>query len=383
MGSSKKYNAMRLTGPDRLVVDIPGMKAPANQKTINVNSKLISTIRYAKLGSNTARVVLDINSQMQYNVLEKNGKLVLEVENPTYRNITYCNNGDRVFFTLKGARLTEGGQDLKTLYTGKYAENGLKYTMTFSGNLADLGSGTIKINDGLVDSADIVKDPNTGLTSITFSSKEKLTYLAITRPEAGDTTITVLKPASAKEKLVVIDAGHGGFEPGAVYGSLKEKDLNLDIAIRLNTLLEKKKIKTYMLRENDSYVGLYERTHIANNLNASLFLSIHNNAIGDPGFGGTMTLYYPQMSNSTAFNGRRFAQIIQTKLLSKLGTTDRRIIERPNLVVLKATTMPAALAEVAFVTNAKDRNALQTAAFKQNAAQALCDGIVQALKEIK
>lgn len=383
LGSYKDYNVMRLTDPDRIVIDIPKVSIPRKQQKIDVNSNLIRSIRYAKFQKDIARVVLDVTAQSQFKVNEKTGQLILDIENPAYKNITYHNSGDRVYFSLKGAKLTEGGEDLKKFYKEKYDLKGKKYTITFPSQLADLESGEMVINDGLLKSVEIVKDTSAMNTSITFNAKGKLVYRVFTRPDVNDTAITILKPVSKYEKLVVIDAGHGGLEPGAIYGSLKEKDLNLDIAERLNNLLKSKKIKTYMIREDDSFVALYERAYIANDLNATLFLSIHNNAMGDSTVGGTMTLYYPPRSSSESFNGKVFAQIIQNSLLGKLKTADRRIIERPNLVVLKATTMPSALAEVAFMTNAQDRNNLQDPGFRQKAAQALYDALIKALKKAK
>jgi len=138
-----------------------------------------------------------------------------------------------------------------------------------------------------------------------------------------------------------------------------------------------------MIRENDSFVGLYERAYIANNLNASLFLSIHNNAMEDRSFGGTMTLYYVTGSESKGFNSYKFSNIIQNELIKTMGTKDRKVRERPELVVLKATKMPASLAEIAFMTNSDDRAKLQNSEFKQKAAQALCDAVIKSLSEIK
>jgi N-acetylmuramoyl-L-alanine amidase len=304
------------------------------------------------------------------------------LENPGYKNLVYHNNGDRVYIDMQGARLTEGGEELKKLYSGKYNRTGTEYTITFPSELADIGSGLLKINDGVLDSIQVSDNEANQTTSITFKAKSKFTYLVFYRPDINNTAVTVLKPAASKDKLVVIDAGHGGRDSGAVYGSLKEKDLNLDIAIRLNKLLKNKKVKTFMTREDDSYVALYERAYMANSLNASLFLSVHNNAMDNPGYRGTMTLYFPQRASSGTFNGANFAQIVQSRLLGRLKTTDRKIIERPNLVVLKATAMPSALAEVAFMTNKYDRKNLQSAAFRQRAAQALCDAIIQSLSRI-
>ncbi|MCX7745498.1 MAG: N-acetylmuramoyl-L-alanine amidase family protein [Clostridia bacterium] len=380
--SYKDYKLMRLTGPDRLVLDIPGVGPQINGSKLEMNGKLLKTIRYDKHEDSTLRLVLDVSGQADYEVKEEAGYLVLSLANPSYKNILYHNNGDRVYFTLAGAKLTEGGEYLKRLYTGKFEEDGKKYIITFPSNLADLGSGKMKIYDGLLEYIEVIRDEQNSKTSIVFSAQEKLFFEIITRPDVNNTAITVFKPYSKEDRLVVIDPGHGGYESGAVYGDLYEKNLNLDISLRLNELLKKKNVKTYMIRQDDSFVGLYERAYIANNLNASLFLSIHNNAYYTS-FLGTETLYFPQDPNDKNFNSKRFATIIQDQLVDNLKTKDRGIVERPKLVVLKATTMPAALAEIAFMTNSTDRANLMKEEFRQKSAEALCDSILKALEEIK
>lgn len=378
------YKVYTLSDPDRVVVDIyiDGISDSNKDYKFEVGRELVKSVRYARFDSNTVRVVVDVSSPVKYKVEEEKDKLVLKIDNPNFKNILYHNDGDRVYFTLAGAKLTEGTETLKKYYTGQFDDSGTKYTLTFPSKLADLNSGVIRVNDDLLEDVEIIKSNNSSNTSIIFNAKDKLHYEVFTRKETNETAITLLKPASKAEKLVVIDPGHGGHDPGAVYKSVKEKDLNLDIALRLNELLKEKNIKTYMMREDDSFVSLYERAYIANSLNASLFLSIHNNAMDNTSYGGTMTLCYPARSGSKGFTGQAFAQIVQENLIKTLGTKDRKVINRPNLVVLKATKMPAALAEVAFITNDADRNNLQNATFRQKAAQALCDSIIQALAEV-
>lgn len=373
------YTVTRYTGPDRIVVDIPNAKTQNFQQTINIGSSLIKDIRYS-MYNNAARVVLDVIGQPLYRTYEQEGQLVLTVQKCTYKNINYSNSGDRIGFLLSGVKLTEGGENLKKLYTGTYNSTGDTYTITFPSSQGDIGSGTMQIDDSILKSVEIVKDA--GMTSITFNAKDKYLYEVITRPSEDNTAITILKPAAEGEKLVVIDPGHGGSEPGAGSFGTVEKNFNLDISLRVNRLLREKGVKTYIIREDDSYVGLYERAYIANDLNATLFLCIHNNA-NDAQTRGTETLYYPNRSNSNGFTGERFAQIIQNNLVSTLGTINRGLVERPKLVVLKATTMPAALAEIAFMDNKSDFAKLQSEDFRQKAAQALCNSIIQALSEIK
>jgi len=389
--SYKGYRNFTLVDPNRIVIDIPEAKAPNKQQSIDVNGEIIKSIRYAKFDSKTARIVIDTNKNVEYDIEEKKGQLVLTIKDPVYEDsgnenitlsmgkLTYYNKGDRVYVTLDGVKLTEGGETLKKFYTEEYKGN--KYTLTFSNDIADLSSNTVKINDKYLESIEIRNNKSSGTTSIIFNAKKEFKYFPIYRGDVNNTAINILKPASKSDKLVVIDAGHGGSEPGAIYGNLYEKDLNLDIALKLNELLKSKGVKTYMIRQDDSYVGLYERAYIANNLNAALFLSVHNNAMDDRSYAGTMTLYYSKSSGS-GFNGYKFAQIVQRNLLSKLGTIDRSVRERPNLVVLKATAMPSALAEVAFMTNESDRMNLQNEAFRMKAAEALCNAVIESLKQV-
>lgn len=381
--SLPSYKITRITSPDRIVIDIPCKSSLSTQNKISANGSFIKSVRYAQYDADILRVVLDVIGQPNYSTVRKNGQLIISIDSLGLRNAEYHVSGDRVFLRLLGANLTENDADLKKLYTEKYESNGKRYTMTFPSKLADLDSGIIKINDNMLNSIQIINGKAAQKTSIIFDAKDKFVYEAITRPSEGDTAVTILKPASDADKLVVIDAGHGGSEIGAIYSNTMEKDLNLNIALKLNEQLKSKNVKTYLIRDDDSFVGLYERAYIANDLNAALFISVHNNAIDDPNCGGTMTLYYPQDPKDTGFNGKKFAQIIQGKLLAALKTTDRKIIERPNLVVLKGTVMTSALAEIAFMTNKGDLENLKKDEFQSKAATALSQAVIQALGEMK
>ncbi len=300
----------------------------------------------------------------------------------TPRNIEYRNNGDRVYFTLKDVVLTEGDEFLRELYTGTYDDTGKKYTVTFLTGRSDIGNGVMTINDQYLQSVEVETNQEEGTTRLTFNGTDRNSYFAYTRNNPGITYITVLKPEAQARKLVVIDAGHGGKDSGAVFKNMLEKDLNLDIAKRLNRLLEKKGVKTYMLREDDSSIANYERAYIANKLNAKLYLSIHNNATNNKNLRGTMTLYCPSDNNS-GFNGRDFASIVHRNMLGSLRTVDRKTNGRSDLIVLKATAMPAVISEVAYMTNSSDRSNLRSASFRQKAAQALYNSVLKALAEVK
>lgn len=382
LGNYSGYRITRLTDPDRLAVNIPNPKYTGTAKQADVNGSQLKSIDYAKTSKDGAVITLSLNAQSQYSVSEEKGKLVLSLQPSAYKHIKYHSSGDRVYFELQDALMTSGSEFLQELYTGGYDETGFNYTVTFPTGQADLGNGVMNINDSYLKSVEVKTNPEDGTTSLIFNGAGKYLYFPYTRNNPGITAITVIKPAAEGQKIVAIDAGHGAAMTGAIYKSLYEKDLNLDIAKRLNTLLEKKDVKTYMIREDDSDVANYERAYIANRLGARLYLSIHNNAMDNSSYKGTMTLYCPSNSSSS-FTGKDFAEIIQSKLLAGLGTINRDVRARPDLIVLKATNMPAALAEVAFMTNSADRGNLQKAAFRQSAAQALCDSVVKALTMVK
>lgn len=382
------YNVSRLTDPDRIVIDVPNLSVPADQQSITTNSSFVRDVRTSATDPAATRIVLDTVGQPQYRVEETADQLAIITEAPVLENLIYHNSGDSIYLSLNGAKLTEitasqstdifAGETaedrlLKLLYTDGYDNTQIRYSMTFPSSLADLGSGLLQINDGVMSSIEITNDTNNQTTSISFNAKSRFVYETISNPETNTTEISILKPYAEKDRLVVIDAGHGGSDPGAQSTGLVEKNLNLKIALKVNDILKSKNIKTYMTRDDDTFIPLKSRSEIANNLNAALFLSVHNNAYNSSEF-GTETLYYPGET------GKSYAKTIQDTLVNALGTFDRGIIQRPNLVVLNSTKMPAVIAEIAFLTNTDDRAKLNDEAFIEKAAQALADGVINALQ---
>jgi len=302
---------------------------------------------------------------------------------PLENSVIYSNTGDRVVLVMPGVKLTDGDSSLKKFFRESYDITGKKYSITFPNNIGSFADGKISINDNCLDSVTSVNNLAAGETTLTFNARDKFGYVTIYRPVTNDTAVTIFKQASPTDKIVIIDPGHGGVETGAAPSAdFLEKKINLDIALRLNALLRKKNIKTYMIRDDDSYVWFYERAYIANAMKAKLFISIHNNAYNEDAQ-GTETLYYPQNPGDTGFNSRRLAELVQSSLTKALNTVDRKIQAHPEFVVLNSTDIPSIIAEVAFMTNKIDSQYLKKEEFRQRAAEALCDAIVQAVGEAK
>lgn len=189
---------------------------------------------------------------------------------------------------------------------------------------------------------------------------------------------------NAVNKVVVVDAGHGGSEVGANYGGIYEKDLNLSIAQYVKAELEKNGVRVYMTRNSDVTTSLASRTTLANSVNADLFVSVHNNAIvGKPSVQGTEVLYKESVINRKGVTSKSLASTIQEKVSSLAGTYNKGIINRTNLYVLNRTNMPSVIVEVAYMTNASDLNKLKDRKFHEDAGRAIAIGVLESLQSMK
>lgn len=188
--------------------------------------------------------------------------------------------------------------------------------------------------------------------------------------------------SKVKNRVVVVDAGHGGNQTGALYGGVKEKNLNLDIAKILNNKLKELGIVTYMTRNDDSSFSLYSRSALANMKNADLLISIHNNA-GLKRYTGSMSLYYPSSSKTKGnLSSYEFASIVQKNMCAVLGSNNMGIIPRSELAVLRTANMPAVIAEVGYMSNSSELSKLKTYAYKEKAADSLKKAIVESLERM-
>lgn len=194
----------------------------------------------------------------------------------------------------------------------------------------------------------------------------------------------VLKSQPNEMPLIYIDPGHGGSDPGAIgIGGLRESDVVLGIALKLNSLLTKGGFRTTMSRDSDVFIDLVTRSQEANNAGADVFISIHTNAFGTPTPKGTEIWYYPNGYKGDTRDNKTFAQIIHDNLMKEINTVDRGLKEGPNLSVLNKTKMPAILIETAFITNPDDAALLQDDAFQWKVAQGIYNGIVEYFKKLK
>lgn len=187
------------------------------------------------------------------------------------------------------------------------------------------------------------------------------------------------KPKSGKA-TVVIDAGHGGKDSGAVgVDGTREKELALDTARRVESLLTDRGYQVIMTRSRDEYIQLANRAKIANNANADIFLSIHFNSAGTDKAKGIEVLYASENNVSRkkeAGDQRRLANEVLKCILKETGLNNRGIKNRPELAVLRLTDMNAALVEGGFMSNPDEMDTIKTDAYLDKLARGIVNGIV-------
>lgn len=169
---------------------------------------------------------------------------------------------------------------------------------------------------------------------------------------------------------IFIDAGHGGTNPGAIgTNGLEEAYVNLDVALRLGRILSERGYEINYSRTENINLSLTERSRLANQWGADYFISIHCNSNTNPVYQGTSTYYY---RTGTVAEG--FAQTVNTALVAEIETPDLGIFTA-NFSVLRRTTMPAILVELAFLSNPQEAALLAEDSFREKCAIGIANGV--------
>ena len=177
---------------------------------------------------------------------------------------------------------------------------------------------------------------------------------------------------------VVLDAGHGGKDPGAIRDDAIEKEITLEVAKMTKTLLEESDYKVGMTRESDDYIELGNRSKIANERNAKVFVSIHCNSSEDDEGKGIETYYTEQKG----LEDKILAEMIQESLIKQTDANNRGI-KVANYTVIVRSSMPAVLVEVGFLTDAEENELLQNEKYQRKLAKGISEGIKKYLQSLE
>jgi N-acetylmuramoyl-L-alanine amidase len=387
------FTSDRIANPDRVWIDLPSttVAAGVSSQAVGVKGMMITGVRLGKPAAGTTRIVLDLAGAPKHSIYPLYGpyRLVIDAEGP-------------VPPPLKKTLIQESPVNV---------QSSVQPERSFEPErLVPQPSGPSERSK--------TSEPSRS------SEPPKVTLnipAAVALPPAltkgGDYSLA--RQLGLGVQRIVIDAGHGGHDPGAQGNSLVEKNLVLDIALRLQTLLQEQPgVEVVLTRDSDVFIPLEERTAIANRAGADLFLSIHANASTRKDARGLETYFLnfatnpeaeavaarenatssrsmghlPEIVKAITLNNklaesRELATMVQTQMMRKLKAQNSNVrdlgVKQAPFVVLIGAEMPSVLAEISFLTNRGEASLLKQTAYKNRIAQALCDAILKYQTSLK
>lgn len=196
--------------------------------------------------------------------------------------------------------------------------------------------------------------------------------------QAGKSLPAAVVSHDIADQVIVIDAGHGGFDPGAVgVNGVLEKDVALAIAKQVAALLEMSGAEVIVTRDSDKALAdnkrddIHKRAEIAQNSKASIFLTIQANSIPNPKWHGAQVFYHPDSQE-----GFRLADNVQREMIRVLQNTDRVALPIKTVYLLNHLEIPAVVVEVGFLSNPEEEQALTEEDYQNRMAWSIYNGIV-------
>lgn len=359
------HEVSRLSDPDRIVIDLKGL---VMAESVPAEIELGGPAQRARIAQfsvdpDVVRVVIDMKERAGYKI-DFRGDQIIVTFSCEIRGVNWKKMPGRVRISVNAERpLAFNVFDLKEptrlvidIPDAFYPEGRSEYEVDGQ----DSPLCRIVVAQNSVD-PDIVR--------IVLHLRYYAGYHVVKPDEEGTGLVLDVLTSSLNGKRLVIDPGHGGSDPGAIgVSGAFEKDLNLQIGKAVERKLLKSGAEVVMTRYDDRDVGLVERPGLANRLGADAFISIHCNSFTDSSKRGTETFYYSNHPESAYL-----AQLLYESLVS-IGLYGRGV-RSERFVVLREAAVPAALIEVAFVSNPDEERLLKDPVFQEKVAQAVVQGI--------
>jgi N-acetylmuramoyl-L-alanine amidase len=411
LGKEVTFYDERIDGPPRVFLDLHNTRAvePLRDAVIPFSDDLVKQVRIGRQPNSRTRVVLDLKQKdARYSVytLYDPYRIVVDFERK------------RLAPTIE-ARVARTSEGAIAPTSDKLAPTGGGTTAPTSDKLAPTsGSALAPTSDSAIAPTPEVKILETS-ASATVPPPLETTPPPPLPPSANTNGgFSMSRQLGLGVARIVIDAGHGGHDPGAKARGIEEADLVLDVALRLEALLKDAGVEVIMTRRTDTFIALEERTAIANRAGADLFLSIHSNASASDlahgietyflnfapnpqaeaiaareNAGGAKTMRnLPDIVRAIALNNkidesRDFASMVQNAMYTKLQKSNKTVrnlgVKQAPFMVLVGATMPSILAEISFITNRNEATLLKTDKYKQQIAEALLAGVLRYQQTLK
>jgi N-acetylmuramoyl-L-alanine amidase len=399
------YREERLSGPSRLFFDLRNVQlTPAlMDKVLTYASDVVGKIRVGRHPDNTVRVVLDFEEVTKYSVftLYSPFRLVIDAERP-------------------GNRLASAATPVvpAPIPTPPLPASAKATPAPSLPAAVMVPVKPVPIREETI--APLVPEEAITPSAPVPAPLPSAPVISPTTPTANAAGgFSIARQLGLSVSRIVIDPGHGGRDPGTIAKGLSEAALTLDVALRLEKLLQKELgVEVVLTRRTDVFIPLEERTAIANRQNADLFLSIHANSSRSAGAKGIETYFLsfasspeaeevaarensaseremhqlPDIVKAITLNNKLdeshdLANMVQESLVTNLkksnGAVRSRGVKKAPFVVLIGAQMPSVLAEIAFITNRQELQLLKTSAYKDKIAQALHAAVLRYRKSLK
>jgi N-acetylmuramoyl-L-alanine amidase len=402
-----QYASGRIANPDRIYFDLHAARLTPQlaHGTIKTDGTILSGVRVAQNPSGIVRVVLDVNGVTDYSASLLN--------NPSRLVIDLYSNGH----TVQTAKAGDGD-------SGR-VENEAVSTEKSEAKAQTAPTGAVKsARADTDDSVDTMPQPKSKLGTAKIGKsggkRPELVQPASAPQPTRDGQSTLTRTLGLKIGRIVIDAGHGGHDTGTIGPTgLMEKDLCLDVALRLGKIIQQRLpgADVVFTRSDDTFIPLEERTHIANEAKADMFISIHANSSRDSDARGIETYYLnlkgseeamevAARENATSDQGihelqdlvkqiartekigesKEFAEDVQDSLSKRVQKAARvvknRGVRKAPFVVLIGADMPSILTEISFLSNPADEKMLKQPEHRQRVAEGIFQGVASYLQSL-
>lgn len=228
------------------------------------------------------------------------------------------------------------------------------------------------------------KSETTGLyTAVIYITFNNI-YASLVYQDDENIYIDLRRPKDVYDKIIVVDAGHGGTDPGTYSQGEEyyEKEINLSIVLYLQELLDREDIKVYYTRTSDETIFLNPRVYFANDVEADFFISIHcnGNESSEPRGGEVL---YNDIKLDNGFTSEQLAQICLDELISVTHNVNRGLVKEEEVIIVKKAKMPMALLEVGFMSNTEEMHFLAKERNRRDIAKGIHKAIMKAYEELE
>ena len=366
-------NVSTLFSPNRVIIDIPYATSNLEPNPSVEGLSQVMAIRTSMYEEKVARVVLEIKDTAEYDVSQSGNNIIVTEKKSTLENLSY--DASKKALVLKKVMPFDVNG---VVHTDNYLKNQYKVALP-SDFTSVYGYGTMKLPYEGVSSVTVANE--SGRTTFSFS-ESNIRAFTVTE-DSNNYYINIKNPKEVYSKVVLLDAGHGGNDPGTSGNGLNEKDITLSIVNKAYALLQNTdKVKVYLTRNDDSRPENRHRANTANDI-ADVLISIHmNSASPNPSPNGTEVLF---VTHTNDVQGRLTSQIVATTLLQRtvnaLSTNNRGLKydtqHQKNLILLNSTVVPSVIVETLFLSNPGDALKISNTANHDKMAQAIYDSIIE------